>query len=61
MIELTVTIKTLDDGTYRKKFLVYEEIAFSAEHPIVKSYIDQALSEVKGEIDSVKIRAVREV
>lgn len=57
MVELTVTVKTVEDGTYKKKFLLETGFEFSATDPQVETCIKQTLSEIKGTPDEVKIRA----
>ena len=59
--ELKIKIKTIEDGSYTKKYLIYDEFEFSSNDPRVKKYIEEAISEVKGTVESVIISAKREV
>ena len=57
---LTVTVKTIEDGTYKKKFMMHQPSAFDPTDPEVKICIEQTIAEVKGTPDDVKIRASME-
>lgn len=55
--ELTVTVKG-DEQTYKQKFLIYEALCMDGEDPIIKKYVDEALSNSKIEPTDIKVRAL---
>lgn len=57
MVELNITIKG-EESSYKQKFLVYEEIVFKEDDPVIKKCLNEALSNAKIEPDDIKIRAL---
>ena len=55
--ELTVTVKG-EESTYKQKFLVYEEITWSEDDPVIKECVKEALSNAKIEPEDIKVRAL---
>ena len=55
-IELTVTIKD-SERSYKQKFLVYEDVAFSEDDKIIQQCINEAKVNFKGEPEDVIIGA----
>lgn len=60
MFELTVTVKG-EDSSFKQKFLVYEDVLFKEDDPVLKDYIAQALANSKIQPESVKVRANMEI
>ena len=58
--ELTITIKD-EEKTHRVKHLVYGPYLVHHNDEIIKGYVDQALSEFKGDPSTIRVKISLEI
>jgi len=55
--EITVTIKG-SESSYKQKFLVYENVSWEENDPVIRKCIDEALQNAKIEPEDIKVRGL---
>jgi hypothetical protein len=55
--ELTVTVKG-DESSYKQKFLIYDEMRWHEDDPVVKACVKEALNNAKIVPDTIKVRGL---
>lgn len=55
-VELTVTIKD-EERKLTKDFLIYEQVTFTENDPVIDKCVKESIEEFKGEPEDIKIRA----
>ena len=58
--EMTVSLKG-EESSFKQKFLIYDEIVMSPQHPVVERCIKEAMENFKLKPDIVKIRVNMEI
>jgi len=58
--EITVIVKD-DEKSLRKKFLSYETYTVDDNDPLIKSYIEETLSNFDGEPEKVSVKISMEI
>lgn len=53
--EITISIKD-EEKTLKKKFLIYDSFAVSEDDPIIKSCIEETVSDFNTKPDQIKVR-----